>query len=570
MTNGLDLFITQNQMIMKHILQNHLKDFLSFLFLVFLFAQFSGCRYYTVNKIQAEEMMTALNAREEDKSFILHHGKSKSVLTGLSFTWDKISGNNEKLEYKIFYYPNSHPKIYSKKQKSILKEVHLYLSNEAEPPKVGMVQIPMEDIDEIHLINRNKGATITSYTVTTVAVLAAVTVAVAAASYDSGSSSPSPSDEEGSCPYIYAYDGSQYVMEGEAYAGAILQNNERNDYMPLPSLKTVDQEYQLQMSNELDERHYTNLARLMVVNHPKESRVLLDKYGHPHQFSSRLTTPDVMSLNGQHLHAVLNKKDRNVFFFNEQESSKNGVIVRFQKPDDISHGKLLLNGNNTLWLGALYADFTSQFGKRFNKWMDKEEKMSTEKSHKRMLDNDFPLSVYLKVNKEWKRVDYLNMVGTFPDRDMVIPIDFSGVESEEVEIKIESGFMFWELDYLAMDFSENKALEIVSIAPVYAKDKLDRDWTKALEKDDQSYMPQLNRRDITTLQYPVVPHSAEQDQTVFLHTKGYYELIRDYQGKPNIAELKKFKKPGYFSEYSRHQYMKHWNRNFSPAPMVAK
>jgi len=41
---------------------------------------------------------------------------------------------------------------------------------------------------------------------------------------------------------------------------------------------------------------------------------------------------------------------------------------------------------------------------------------------------------------------------------------------------------------------------------------------------------------------------------LFLHTRGYYEYIRDYKGKPNISELKKFKLTGTFARFAKARF----------------
>ncbi|HEX6334497.1 MAG TPA: hypothetical protein VFZ78_09735, partial [Flavisolibacter sp.] len=52
---------------------------------------------------------------------------------------------------------------------------------------------------------------------------------------------------------------------------------------------------------------------------------------------------------------------------------------------------------------------------------------------------------------------------------------------------------------------------------------------------------------------PQVP-SAGKTFSVVLHTKGYYEHVRDYKGKPQLAFLKGFRNPGAFPAFSLQQY----------------
>ena len=68
-------------------------------------------------------------------------------------------------------------------------------------------------------------------------------------------------------------------------------------------------------------------------------------------------------------------------------------------------------------------------------------------------------------------------------------------------------------------------------------------------------MSQESIGDITDIVYMVPPELQGKQQAVFLHTRGYYELIRDFEGLPKISELEKFKTPGYFSDYSKRRYL---------------
>jgi hypothetical protein len=524
-----------------------------FTYLLFLFMalQIAGCYYYKVNTIKSDEAAEILAPKKDNKYFIIHHDKLQLALTEVEFGYTQISGSLWHPEKNVYYYESRKQKKYGQSEKNILKEVHIFLSEETEKPQLGDVSIPLDDIQKIQIIEKNQGATAFSHVATGVAI--AGTIAILASTISqSGSSSSSSSS---SCPFVYSHNGHEYTLEGEVYPGALMQNMERDDYLSLPSLNTVNGEYRIKMSNELEERQYTNLAKLVVVNHPKESQILLDKYGHPELINDPQVPDNIFSFKGDNLNSVLEEKDRHVFLFNEKEYSKNGVVLDFQKPATSTQGKLILNGKNTMWLEYIYASFTSQFGRRFNGWINKQGKLPSEKSNKNMVNNDFPLSIFIKEQGKWKMVDHLYTVGAIANRDLVVPLDFSKVDGEKVEIKIESGFMFWELDYVAIDFTENTELKINSLAPIYAVDNEGKDWTEALKNDDAEYMNQLQNGDVTELRYKALESNAHQAQTVFLHTKGYYELIRDYQGKPKISQLKKFKKPGYFSEYSRIQYL---------------
>ena len=52
--------------------------------------------------------------------------------------------------------------------------------------------------------------------------------------------------------------------------------------------------------------------------------------------------------------------------------------------------------------------------------------------------------------------------------------------------------------------------------------------------------------------------------TAFLHTKGYYEHVREYEGIPDMVELRHFRKPGRFIEFSKEKYQEQLNLMNNP------
>ena len=75
------------------------------------------------------------------------------------------------------------------------------------------------------------------------------------------------------------------------------------------------------------------------------------------------------------------------------------------------------------------------------------------------LDQGIPLSVYLETEDGWEFVDYYNVVGPLAAKEDVLEIDLTKMKGDKVNIKLEFGFLFWEIDYVAMDFTPNFSVE---------------------------------------------------------------------------------------------------------------
>jgi hypothetical protein len=359
-----------------------------------------------------------------------------------------------------------------------------------------------------------------------------------------------------SCPFVYAHDDQSFVFEGEIFGGAIGANLQREDYLPLPSIKAHDGVYSLRISNELKERQYTDLAQLVAVEHPKGTKVLMDKNGQVRLLENEVMPLKANSFNGTDIKAALERKDDDAYLFNDEDFSQNGIHLTFKKPAGLSHGNLVLKAQNTLWGDYLMGTFFSKFGNRFDPWMEKQFKLPVSERLQEQRNSDIPLTIYLKQNGQWKLIDYLNPVGPLAYRELVVPIDFSNSDAENIELKLETGFMFWQIDYAAMDYTPGARLTINRLNPIQALGTGDLNWTQALKGIDGNYMAQETSNQITEIVFPADPAPRGMVQSLFLHTSGYYELIREFQGAPQILELNKFRVPGYFSEYSRTEYLK--------------
>ena len=89
---------------------------------------------------------------------------------------------------------------------------------------------------------------------------------------------------------------------------------------------------------------------------------------------------------------------------------------------------------------------------------------------------------------------------------------------------------------------------------ILAFEKSGQNISHLLVAADKKYLEQFRVGDAVTLAYVLPSKSQNQDQTLFLHTRGYYEHIRDYKGIPNLMTLREFEKPGRFIRFSRDRY----------------
>jgi hypothetical protein len=237
---------------------------------------------------------------------------------------------------------------------------------------------------------------------------------------------------------------------------------------------------------------------------------------------------------------------------------KDTISLTFDKPDNVTNSKLVIKGKNTMWLDYIYGKFSDLFGNRFEKWKEKSDRKPREELLKWEFDQGMPLAVYLQTDSGLKLVDYFNLPGPMADKEDILQIDLSEIHTDKVKLKLVSGVLFWDIDYIGMDFSSSEQVN-KTVVPIYsAIDENGKDVTPLLAKDDDKYLIQPLQVNKTNLTFLSPGTTTGMERTVFLHSKGHYEILRDTKGKPDIAYLKTFLEPGAFTKFSKDHFLEYY------------
>lgn len=507
----------------------------------------SGCNYYRVRK---EEPATdeKLSAIPNYKRFLVHQGDNTWELRDITVKEQALEGSLQPVPAELANYINpkaGSPNRYKNAQKGIaLNLVHLYIYEYAEGAG-NTVSIPMGAIKRVDITDKDTGATVASHVLTTAGVLAGtmalVTIIVLLT--------------KSSCPYVYAYNGETFEFVGESYGGAIFSPLERHDYMPLPRLRASREGFQVKIANELKERQYTNLAELLVVQHPAEVRVLLDQEGKPHTIAQVQSPVATLAPDGLDYAAQLIATDSSAYLFNEAAATVNQLSLRFEKPAGATKAKLVLHARNSLWLDYIYGEFIQKFGASYTTWATQQKDVPVQEHMQWQQEQAIPLLVEVKTQDGWRTIGQVPTVGPLAGRDFVIPFDVDATKGDEVNVRLSSGFMFWELDQAGIDFSENLPVAVERVKASGATSQQGWDVRHLLAADDTEYLKQFAVGDEVLLTYPIQESKPGLVQSSFLHTRGYYEHIREFEGAPDILDLLSFRRPGRFTAFSRDRYL---------------
>lgn len=502
-----------------------------------------GCYYFRVHSSEKPYTAVIQKMQDEKKFMILHHDYKVWHLTDIKVVEKSVSGTISTLSDHEMYLtvtpdkPIRYRKAMKHNESGVLNEVHIYVTA-LEISEQGKVSIPADEIQKVEVYDKAKGTTIAAWSLVTAS---AVTALIAFLS---------------SCPFIYTYNGDDYDFTGEIFSGAIQPGLERDDYLPLPAISSNDGTYRIKITNELKEIQSVNLTELTLVDHRKGTSVLIDRNGSPYSFAAPLPPVSAVTSDNTDILPLVKEKDSLSCSGLEGVTDKNGInaiVLKFVKPDEAGSAKLLIRAKNSMWMETVSAKVHELFGERFETFSAKREKVSGDKLRKWQFDQKLPLSVFIEKNNKWEFADYFNIAGPAALRDDILPLNLEGINSDTIKIKLETGFMFWEVDYTAMDFSSSEPLNSLRVPATTATTNNNLEIKEALAESDNSYYVLDQQGDGAILVFDN-PELKNDCRSVFLHSRGYYKVLRDQTGPPDKKTLKTFRKPGRIPIFSKEMY----------------
>lgn len=512
-----------------------------------------GCHnYFKVNSSPQPSAETITQLNNAQKTIIVHFNEEKWVLVDALIKNDTVKG--QLLDYQMPPLvkpvnpdrPNRYRISRSINQRYLLNEVHLYLDEYTDLLN-NQVSIPVSSIRKVEIYDKDTATTVGSYFIGTLGATAAAFIVVGVI----------VALTKESCPFIYTWDGENYHFAGEIYSGSIHQPLERTDYLKLPTYP-FQKEYKLKITNEVREIQHTNLLELLVIDHPQNVDILVDKYGKIATLGNPAEPTSATNLAGDNIIDMVSSTDSLLYQSQSTQSDlplKDGVIMQFPSQGNAKTAKLAIHAKNSIILDYMLGEFHDMFGSAYKGYMKKQKNAPVDQMRQWSLDQGIPLSLYVERNNAWEFVDYYNIAGPMKLKEDVMEVPLNGNETDPLRIKLEFGNFLWEIDGASVDYSPGITVKTHTISVSSAITEDQKEVAGLLQNDDQKYytQPTMDNQAVVTFN---LPDLTDQSRTVILHSKGWYEIIRNPVGKPDVEKLKAFRNPGHFNQFINHRMQK--------------
>jgi len=347
-----------------------------------------------------------------------------------------------------------------------------------------------------------------------------------------------------SCPFVYSWDGEKYWFDAEPYGGAITSGLERDDYSELEHLRASHGVYRLLLTNEVDETQFTNLMELWVVDAPAQARIVADEFGNLHHVMHPQPPIAATDLAGNDLLAWLRTTDRLIWEPPAVAASdgalRDEITLTFPKPEDARTARLVVNAATGLWGSYMIKKMVELRGREAPAWLESLKPDSDELNavHTWIAREDiYRLSMDVEEPDGWHTRGSLPPGGPLIAEDRVVLIDTSHVRGDKLHIRIRPPLGFWALNSFAIDYDDDRTSAVTRIAPVSAKTNSGRDVLADLLSSDHRYYAMPSTSDRAEIQFTAPPEKPGLKRTIFLHSRGWYQLHLNTTHEPDVQAL---------------------------------
>ena len=379
----------------------------------------------------------------------------------------------------------------------------------ADEPLPGAIRIPLDSIAVVRLRKVDRAATaLLAAGITTAAV---ILIAETMSEYR-----PAAQPRPTSCPFIYSFDGSEYVLDSETYAGAVAGGLERIDIDNLDQLRPVSGRYRLILANERDETQYTDELTLLVADHPRGTRVFPDASGVPRVVGHGIPPASVRSFGNL-----------------DSLATRAGWEVAFARPQGAVRAALVITARNTPLAPFVLDRMLSLMGPDVYVWY---AAMNTDSAARREVLDWIRAEGYLDVatwtSDGWKSIARLPDVGPALAKTQTVALDLGDYPGDTVLVKLESSPHLWQLESIELA-SDLGPAEIETIAARSARATDARDVATLLAAADGRYHVAVNGSSVAVeFRVPLARHGTAR--TVLARTVGHYYIAADDRGPSRL------------------------------------
>jgi hypothetical protein len=369
-----------------------------------------------------------------------------------------------------------------------------------------------------------------------------------------------------SCPYIYSFNGTKYIYDGEPLGGVICEALTRTDLSRLENLVESEGKFKLFVRNENDEKQHLDEMKLVLVNHEEGLFVTPDMENKFYKYKDVVSPVSVTDENGMDITGYFKSKDDYRWqtdmdvMLDAGNKTRHSLKFKFKKPEGVKNALLFFNGGISNWGSKMVKNTISLNGNKIDNWYNELNKKGTElkKLHDYIVGEE---TYYLKVNLLEDNGYTVKAIipggGPKIDEDKVFNIPLENAKGDFIEFTLNPPIGYWKFEQVGMiyDYESVPANDVKEFGASLGADRNGKDVREELNATDKKYhdMPEIGNA--FDLQFDAPENFSKKTCEVFLKTNGWYEINTDKTKPEQTALLYEIMNtPGRIIEYSIQLY----------------
>jgi hypothetical protein len=294
----------------------------------------------------------------------------------------------------------------------------------------------------------------------------------------------------------------------------------------------------------VNETQYTNSMRLLVVDHAPDTRVEVDEWGRIYDVGTVLTPLDARDQDGRDLLPWLRASDGAIWeplpSADPAGRVRQDIVLTFPKPRGATSARLVANVATGLWGSHMIREMLDLRGEQVREWyaaIDSSASALDALRRWNVREELYVLKLEVLGPNGWQVRGLLPGGGPFIAEERVVPLDLRGIEGDTLRVRLRPPLGFWALNSFGVSYAQGSQFSVDTVGPAQAVTSDGRDVLPALRAADGEYyaMPTTGDHGYVTFRAP--PPRTGSERTVFLHTRGYYQLHLAERGMPDVATL---------------------------------
>ncbi len=345
---------------------------------------------------------------------------------------------------------------------------------------------------------------------------------------------------EGSCPYIYSWDGETYHLEGEAFGIALGKALETSSSIVFQNIKPENNRLKVKITNERPETHFLNKVNFTAFETDKNVLVYSDNNNKFFAVNELKQIAKATDRNNNNISNLLTRDDNKYW-----KSDLSSAVPKFDFEDQLfltlkantnsDSLSLIISAINTEISNTCFSYLQTILGDEyvnFTKALETDEEIID--IMKEALQRS-SLKIDIWDGKEWKFIDLI-----FPEANRVkfrklVRLPILTNENNELNIRLRSLCDVWEID--AINYDDTLPQKLISHIPILTSYSADQNTDFAfLEQKDDNYIKLLPGQFIN-LEYEELKIKSENKLSYAITIDGYlYEWVID-KGEGSLADF---------------------------------